>query len=241
MKSLISRREVISMAAVVALGQREPPLPHYTAPRRDSFKLDGDLNKPVWKGVPAVKLVSATGRKAQLQPTILRVCWSDTHLYLGFHCKDSEIKSSFTKRDEPLYEADVVETFLCPDGDLHRYFEIEFSPNEVLWDGKLTNPNLRAEGIQADIRWDCEGLECKAHKHGFGGTIGSSSSWWSVEAGIPFAGLGLNAPSVGAEWRANFYRIDYNSPTEFSSWSPTLAYPAAYHVPTRFGFLRFAA
>src|ERR1041385_4444359 len=120
MNPRMSRREVICMAAASAIVFPDPPLPTYRCPKRTSFKIDGHLNKQVSKGVPEVKLVSATGRKQNLQPTALRVCWSDSHLYLGFHCRDSEIQSPYTQRDEPLYEADVVETFLCPDGDLHH-------------------------------------------------------------------------------------------------------------------------
>jgi len=62
---------------------------------------------------------------------------------------------------------------------------------------------------------------------------------WSVEVAIPFAGLGVSAPSAGDRWRANLYRIDCTTPAQYSAWSPTLAFPAAYHVPKRFGWLAF--
>jgi hypothetical protein len=39
----------------------------------------------------------------------------------------------------------------------------------------------------------------------------------------------------------NLYRIDRAARSEYLSWSPTLARPADFHVPTRFGTLRFEA
>lgn len=214
-------------------------LPRYRCRKVKAFSPDGNLDKAVWKSVRPVKLVSATGKPQRLQPTTLRACWSDTHLYVGFRCVDSEIRSTFTRRDEPLYEQDVVEAFLCPSGDLHRYFELEFSPNGVIWDGKVVNPNFRGEGIVADTAWDCAILECVVRRDGYVGNRGNPGAWWSVEVAIPFAGLDVETPAVGAEWRANFYRIEYATPTEFSAWSPTLVNPASYHVPPRFGHLIF--
>ena len=34
-------------------------------------------------------------------------------------------------RDDPLYDEEVVEAFLCPTGDLRHYFELEVSPLNV--------------------------------------------------------------------------------------------------------------
>jgi len=66
---------------------------------------------------------------------------------------------------------------------------------------------------------------------------------WTVEAALPFAeiGRGGRAPEEGEEWRANFYRIDRAGGGEFSCWSPTLADPPNFHVPSRFGRLVFTA
>jgi len=237
----------LSPSALCAQEKKRPmtnasdhPLPTYHCPKVKPFTLDGDLTKPVWKSAPAVKLVSATGKpQKRLQPTTLRACWSDTHLYVGFHCEDTDIWATYTKRDERLYNEDVVEVFLCASGDLRYYDELEFSPRGTLFDARVVNPTLNRKDLAVDTSWDCAGLQCAIKMEGRLEDRSGRDKWWAAEIAIPFAGLGVESPSVGARWRANFYRIDYATPPEFSAWSPTLADPANYHLPERFGWLVF--
>ncbi len=215
-----------------------PPLPTYRCRKVPPFILDGDLDKAVWRSCRAMTLVSATGKPAHLQPTTVRACWSDSHLYVGFACRASKILATYTKRDDPLYEQDVVEVFLSLPGDLRRYFEFEFSPRNVIFDARVFNPG-RGGDKQVDTSWDCPGLQSAVKVRGDLEARSGRDHRWSVEAAIPFAGLDAVAPVPGARWRGNFYRIDYSKPTEFSAWSPTLVDPASYHVPERFGWVVF--
>lgn len=220
---------------------RRPPLPTYRCRKVPPFSVDGDLQKAVWRAPRAVALAPATGKPGHVQPTRVHACWSDTHLYVGFSCHDRDIVSTYAKRDEPLYEQDVVEVFLSPPGDLRRYLEFEFSPRNVIFDARVFNPRLRAGAdMKVDTAWDCQGLESAVQVVGDAADRSRRDPAWSVEVAIPFAGMGVAAPAVGARWRGNFYRIDYARPTEFSAWSPTLVDPASYHVPERFGWLVFA-
>ena len=212
-------------------------LPTYRCRKVNSFTPDGDLNKPVWKSVPAVSLVPATGQPQSLQPTTLRVCWSETHLYAAFHCLDVEIKATYTKRDEPLYDEDVVELFLCPTNDVRHYFEIELSPKNVLFDARVHFPGPTRENMKVDTSWDC--LEIQSGVHRSEESPDTKGKGWTAEIAIPFSGLEIPVPKPGDKWRGNFYRIDYATPPEFSAWSPTLKTPANYHVPERFGHLVF--
>jgi hypothetical protein len=93
--------------------------------------------------------------------------------------------------------------------------------------------------LQVDTAWDCPGLTSAVLLKGSLDNRDKSDLWWSVEIAVPFAGLEVPTPKPGQEWRANFYRIDYTTPVEFSAWSPTLANPANYHLPSRFGHLLF--
>ncbi len=218
-----------------------PPLPTYPCRKVQPFALDGDLQKAIWRSCPARTLVPATGKRGRLQPTTVKACWSDRYLYVGFSCRDTHILSSFTKRDEPLYEQDVVEVFLSLPGDLRHYFECEFSPRNVIFDARIFNPSGRGgAGMKVDTDWNCEGLQSAVKVRDDLAESPGRAPGWSVEVAVPFAGLGVAAPAVGARWRGNFYRIDYGgTATEFSAWSPTLVEPASYHVPERFGWLVF--
>jgi hypothetical protein len=60
---------------------------------------------------------------------------------------------------------------------------------------------------------------------------------WSALLTIPLAAL--CAGPIPGRWRANFYRIDRGATDEFTAWSPTFAEPPDFHLPERFGILRF--
>ena len=58
---------------------------------------------------------------------------------------------------------------------------------------------------------------------------------------IPVASMGVKAMRADAEWRINFYRADGpgdDSQRRFMSWS-TIPEGKTFHVPTRFGIIRF--
>ena len=189
--------------------------------------------------------------------TYLSACYTETQLLIAFRCADLDIWGTYAQRDEPLYEEEVVEAFLCPTGDLRHYYEFEVSPRNVVFDAKVYSPDLHRGTMQVDASWDCGGLQTAAyvegevhttHPHdrgrgrnrGRGRLSADAESWWSVEMAIPFAAFPeVNPPGPGDVWRANFYRIDRADPPEFTAWSPTLEIPPNFHVPGRFGYLEF--
>jgi hypothetical protein len=174
------------------------------------------------------------------QPTAFAGCWSATHLYLAWQCFDRDIWSTCTQRDDPLYEQEVVEAFLCPTGDLRRYYEINISPANVIFDARVHSPDLHRGTMEADVSWDCPGLRTAVRVQGTLNDRTDLDAGWSVEAAIPFSAFPeTGPPKPGDEWRANFFRIDRADPPEFTCWSPTREVPANFHVPERFGVLRF--
>jgi hypothetical protein len=152
-----------------------------------------------------------------------------------WECTDRDAWGTFTRRDEPLYEEEVVELFLAPgDADPVDYFELEIAPTGVLWDGCIHNPGGRVESITGDTGWDCPGLVWAA------GRSGVSQDWWAALA-LPWRSVlpGGERP-LPRRWRTNFYRIDRprdGSAPEHSAWSPTFTDPPDFHRPDRFGVL----
>lgn len=170
------------------------------------------------------------------QPTRLTLSNDGHAMHVRFDCLDVDFWSTFTCRDEPLWQEEVVEVFLAPgEGDPRRYVEIEVSPAGVVFDAVISNPTGLRRDLVADTAWDCPGLEAAA---------GSSATGWWASLAIPWrsvlAALGAPEEPMPATWRANFYRIDRprdGSPPEFSAASPTLVTPADFHRPERFGRL----
>lgn len=154
-------------------------------------------------------------------------------LMVRFTCTDEDIWSTMTERDLPLYDEEVVEIFLAPgDADPHEYFEFEVNPLGALWDGRISSPNLSREGMESHPEWDCPGLTWSAW-------MDEGQQVWGGELLIPLNEL--CGPVIPDVWRVNLYRIErpQSGGTEYSAWSPTLVSPADFHVPARFGRVRF--
>ena len=192
-------------------------IPRWTVPRRHP-----------WEEIPSASLVLADGSGAPEQATTVRLCWDDEALHVRFDCEDRDAWGTFEKRDDPLWQEEVVEVFLAPgEEDPVRYVEIEVSPLGVLFDAQIHNPTGLREDMTADLSWDCPGIRWEARR-------GAARQDWWAELSIPW-----EAPNPPRLWRANFYRVERprEGAPEFTCWSPTLTSPADFHKPARFGLL----
>jgi hypothetical protein len=172
--------------------------------------------------------------------TAFGACWDDTHLFVAFQMQDDDIWGNLTDRDDPLYDEEVVEVFISPTGDLREYYEFEVSPRDVVFDARVLSPDLHRATMRVDTDWNCPGLRTAVQVRGTLDDRDDHDQGWSVELAIPFTAFPeASAPRPGVEWRANFYRIERGETAEFTAWSPTFERPANFHVPERFGVLRF--
>jgi len=230
-----------------------PPAPRPGPPERGSLPrhavrraagevvIDGSLDDAGWEGTqPLSALVHSNNGGAPTQETEVRLCWDDECLYVAFACKDTDIWADFENRDDPLYDEEVVEVFLCPTGDLRHYFEFEVNPLNTLFDAKVFNPEGDRKTMLVDREWNAARIRTSVRVSGVVNDRSSPDIGWIAELAIPFADLGLTGPPAsGAVWRANFYRIERGAVTEFTAWSPTYREPADFHVPACFGELVF--
>jgi hypothetical protein len=253
-----------------AVAAQSAPLPVYGVRRTaDAVRVDGRLDEATWALSPRVgemRLIHAPDRPPAL-PTEAAAAWDDTHLYVAFACTDREPWARHAHRDDRLWDEEVVEVFLDPDGDGREYAEVEVSPTNVVVDLLIAAP--RAGGPQAR-RWDMAGLQTAVARH---------ASGWIVEMAIPWASLsaaGVTAPPrAGDRWRVGLYRIErpggvakagridalveerrtvptdravaidrellaLRADDEYSAWSVTRA-DRGFHDPERFGIVTFLA
>jgi Carbohydrate family 9 binding domain-like len=183
-----------------------------------------------WSSVPALSaFILVDGSSPATQQTQVRLVYSSEALYVRFDCADDDIWGTYTKRDDPLYDEEVVEVFIAAGTEIpSRYFEFEVSPYGVLFDCTIYNPSgLPGEHFVVDETWNAEGLEWYAV------ASPETQRWWAILV-IPWRDMG----GFSHVWRANFYRIERSrcSGTELSCWSATFA--EGFHVPARFGLLR---
>ena len=186
--------------------------------------------------VSALLVRSEDGAPAE-QRTSVRARWDDEALYVRWECADRDAWGTFTERDAPLYQEEVVELFLAPgEADPRRYAEFEIAPTGVLFDALIENPRGERAGITADTAWDCPGLVWEVGKGQ------RDEDWWAALA-IPWRGVlaALAHPpgELPPVWRANLYRIERprGGEPEHAAWSPTLVTPPDFHRPARFGTL----
>jgi len=183
-----------------------------------------------WQNIPSTEpFMLASGAEVARLQTQVRAVWTEAALHIAFRCEDPEPWATMNRRDEDLYEEEVVEVFLAPNDDHTSYFEFEINPLGALFDARVRWRHQGAIEVRRD--WDCRGL------------VGASliePGGWRAYLAIPFAGLQV-WPTAGRTWAANFYRIERRPIGEFSSWSPLFTDPPQYHTPERFGRIQFIA
>ena len=199
-------------------------------PRIERGPSRGALDGAAWSQVPALALLRAQDGAAPSQATRVRVAHDATALLVRFDCDDRDIWATYTRRDDPLWEEEVVEVFIAPgEDDPAEYLEIEVNPLGAVFDARVANPDGRRESMRVDASWNALGLVAVVSR--------PSPATWSAQIEIPWSELcGGTPPRV---WRANFLRIERprDGGNEFSSWSPTFADPPDFHKPARFGRL----
>lgn len=158
--------------------------------------------------------------------TEVRLLWTPEFLYLKFVARYRLITvfddADSNGRRDKLWDRDVAEVFLQPDpAQLRRYKEFEVSPNGFWIDLEIANGALQhlQSGLQRRI------------------SIDETAKTWTAELAIPMKSLTQHFDPI---WRVNFFRVE--GPTEprfYSSWQPTNTPQPNFHVPERFGFLKF--
>ena len=161
--------------------------------------------------------------------TRFRAVWSDEGLFLRFDADDPTPWHTMTRRDEHLWDEEVVEIFLDPDRSGRDYYELEVNPANVVCDLRMVSPWPDKKG---DIDWNLDGLETRVHA---AQGAGAETPVWTVTAFLPWRGLRAlpsaermaPPPRPGDAWRFNVFRIERPggkaSPEKdavFAAWSP---------------------
>lgn len=197
------------------------------------------LHEPEDHAAPTrVELVRSHDGETPAMGTTLEVAHRRERLCVRFDCRglpDPRVSNLPQKRDEPLWDGEIVQVVLAPGRDVpERYVEIEVSPSGAIFDAIIVNPTGLRSCMAFNTSWDCRGLKVSTGR--------GPDSWWA-EIEIPLeeilAALGRPTQVHEPFWVANFYRIHRpaEGAAEFTAWSPTQASPADFHRPDRFGIL----
>jgi hypothetical protein len=203
------------------------------------FSIDGKGEALEWNQADWYFLPSRSSLNSVHQ-TQLKCLYSKKGIYFLFKCQDKKITSTFKSDFADLWNEDVAEIFLWPDESYPVYFEYEISPlNREL---VLLIPNLDGQfwGWQP---WHYEQDRQVNHlTSAIGGELKSDAvvDGWIAEVFIPyqlFKPLTNVPPVSGSNWRANFYRCDYDDDQyHYWAWQPI---EKRFHEFEKFGTLIF--
>jgi hypothetical protein len=221
----------------LTLSAQKARLPVYEVARTAMpIKVDGKLNEEAWKKALAVGdfVNNSDGSKSPYK-TEAKVLYDENFLYFAFRSLDNNIWSTLKRRDEHLWEEEVVEVFLQGDPGQPSYIELEVNPLGTMLDIYL----LGARKPLHYESWNSEKLRWAVHVIGtVDGKAGDQE--WTCEIALPMEDIVTaphHPPQPGDRWRMNLYRAEHLPTPAGLAWSPTLQ--DDFHVPAKFGEIFF--
>jgi hypothetical protein len=195
----------LALGLLTALAAQETSPTSYSVRRARATEealLAGD--DEAWKPAAAI----AWGPERYL--TRFRALWSEAGLFLRFDARDDAPWHTMTRRDDHLWEEEVVEIFIDLDRSGRDYYELEISPANVVCDLRMISPWPEWKG---DFAWDLEGLltRVRLEKDAGGKTTGWTATAflsWAGFRSLPSARGLVLPPRPGDAWRFNVFRIE---------------------------------
>lgn len=199
------------------------------------FEIKGDGSAINWNNTDWIEIPERTTAGAAYR-TRLKMLYSDSGLYCFYDCEDNKITATLKSDFLNLWTEDVVEVFFWPNESETLYFEYELSP--LNYELPILVPNNQGK-FWGWRPWHYEGNRVTKHATHIN-TTGKMVTSWTAEFFIPYTLLTpLNnvPPKKGTQWRANFYRIDYDKGE--SSWEWQKVRKETFHDYEIFGKLLF--
>lgn len=186
---------------------------HYQVQRAASpIAIDGRLDEYAWEHAAQINDFERilNDYDAVEWSTRAKMLWDDTYLYVAFTCADGDMWAIYEQEDDKLWEEEVVEVFIDPDGDGRNYLELEVSPTNTVVD--LLIHSVEPE-FSSSVEWDIAGLLTAVQTYGTVNDDSDVDQGWSVEIAIPWSAMaadvtGGQRPVPGTDWRLNLYRIE---------------------------------
>lgn len=209
---------------------------------KEAITVDGVLDEAAWRRAPSLPLRDIKGRQAPI--TMVKLLWDDKNLYIAFNCADTDIWATKRQRDDFLWEEEVVEVFIDPDGDGRNYYEFQVNPLGTQIDLLIPDAVKGVRDTKRNARWNCKGWRSAVKVRGSVNRRDDTDESWTVEMAIPLSELvspsSPSFPRHGVVWRLNLYRIDRPKSQEndplLLAWSPCQRW---FHEPEHFGQVRF--
>ena len=221
-----------------------------------SIVVDGIGNEFAWQLAPEVGEFTRFQKEGDLtvqHRTTAKMLWDEDNLYVLVTVYDPDIWSTMTVGDKDcLCEEETVEIFIDPDGDELDYAEIHINCLNTINDIWIPSKEFKyRDGSPVDwpdlFSWTLEGMQHGVMNYGAVNDKTDVDQGSVFEFAMPWKGFGKIAgsanipPKPGDIWRININRYERpregDDKIELSGWSPLKL--QSYHVPERFGYVRF--
>lgn len=189
--------------------------------------VDGDLGDACWREAgTAAYFCGPDGGPCTISPTTFYFGYDDEYLYVAARCEQEDMEAlvvTGAERDDFVHADDCVGFFFLPDPAENVFYQLYANADGVIYDIAYTFEEpmeLDTEGVEA---WnaDCEVATARG------------DGYWTFEAAIPVATLGVDRVVAGDQWRANFRRKEQAKKSS-ADWQ----YPIGFD-PRRFGYMAF--
>lgn len=165
------------------------------------FKVDGNLDKAVWKNAPAApEFITRHGGKMR-NKSVVKMVYSPNALYISARCFQdmSKLTARWDQDDQAVWNDDDVEVFIDVPGERGGFHQIGFNALGSIAD--LRN---------GDSKWNAARRQIKVKRF---------KDRWDLEFKIPFSSLGMNRPFPGDVVGIRFYRAVRNGTGGFDGGS----------------------
>ncbi|RPJ62356.1 MAG: hypothetical protein EHM23_03510 [Acidobacteria bacterium] len=205
------------------------------ARKHEDFDLTGDLSVFRASGTPTVCIDRCwDGTPAGRLASDLYCLWSETALYFGFSCPYQELTiDTAAPVEQPrwqLWDLDIAEVLISPQCQrVDHYYEFEVAPSGHWIDLEV----IFREG-RPFYNWD------RRLNAGVCARIDPGGAVWTAELKVPIKVVSSTGLQAGDEWSLNLFRAD--GPPDLRRYLalwPTLTPRPDFHVPSRFGRIRF--
>lgn len=189
----------------------------YLASRRNSsIEVDGRLDDRAWALASWTETftdIEGDIRPAPRLATRVKMLWDDRYWYIAAQLQEPDLWATIRERDAVIFRDNDFELFVDPDGDTHRYFEVELNAFATVWD--LFLPKPYRDGGHADNAWDIDGLRIAVAVDGTLNDARDRDRGWTVELAVPWAAFADSGrtrvpPRDGDVWRVNFSRVEWD-------------------------------
>ncbi len=152
--------------------------------------------------------------------------------------KESNLKSSFTKRDTTIWKDPCIEFFLDPGADGKMYYELQVNAHPQIWDLQLVSARSPVNAPQNMLDWNI-GDDWKVSHQGTLNDASDVDESWTIEVLIPWDKLPEGIPQLGDTWAYNVMRVDYDSKGLPSYWVAKSTGKEMIHYPKSWPIIRF--